>query len=137
MLAPTANQHITSLPVVHAQSGCNDATIARNYAFVYTGFGIFGNGSRSPINTPGAVVGVLTFDGSGNLTDSFTSAWDGSIGITTSDVGTYTVNSDCTGSLTDTTVGAQFSFAIAGGGAEILAIETNPGHTASLDAKRQ
>jgi len=27
MLAPTAKQHITSLPTVHAQGGCSDATL--------------------------------------------------------------------------------------------------------------
>ena len=138
MLAPTAKQHMTSLPVVHAQSGCSDATLTGNYAVVYTGFGTRGHTSKGPTNTPGAVVGVLTLDGSGNSMATYTAAFNGSISSTsTPDVGTYTVNSDCTGNTTDTTAGIHFNFAIAGGGAEILAIQTDPGNTATFDAKKQ
>jgi len=138
MLAPSAKQHITSLPVVHAQSGCSDATLSGNYAVVYTGFGTRGHTSKGPTNTPGAVVGVLTFDGAGSITASYTAVFNGSVSTTsTPDVGTYSVNSDCTGTTTDTTAGIHFNFAIAGGGAEVFAIQTDQGNTATFDAKKQ
>jgi hypothetical protein len=138
MLAPRAKQHITSLPVVHAQGGCSDATLSGNYAFVYTGFGTRGHTSKGPTNTPGAVVGVLTLDGAGNSSASYTAVFNGSASTTsTPDIGTYSVNSDCTGTTTDTTAGIHFNFAIAGGGAEIFAIQTDQGNTATFDAKKQ
>ena len=138
MLAPRAKQHITSLPVVHAQGGCSDATLTGNYGFVYTGFGTRGHTSRGPTTTPAAAVGLFTLDGAGNSTASYTLVFDGSASSTTTpDIGTYIVNSDCTGSATDTTTGAHFNLAITGGGAEFFAIGTDPGGTVTIDAKKQ
>jgi len=78
------------------------------------------------------------FDGQGNSTAIYTASFNGSVSTTsTPDIGTYTVNSDCTGTTTDTTAGIHFNFEIAGGGAEILAIQTDPGNTATFDAKKQ
>lgn len=34
MFAPAVKPHFTALPVVHAQSGCTDATLTGNYGFI-------------------------------------------------------------------------------------------------------
>jgi hypothetical protein len=43
------------------------------------------------------------------------------------DNGTYTVNSDCTGSFTDSTDGLDFNTVIVNGGAELFAIQSDTG----------
>jgi hypothetical protein len=53
------------------------------------------------------------------------------------DSGTYTVNSDCTGTTTDTTIDIHFNSVTVGGGAEVFAIETAEGFTTTFDAKKQ
>jgi hypothetical protein len=86
-----------------------------------------------------AAVGVLTFDGAGNLPSiTFTDVSNGDASSTSvPDTGTYTVNSDCTGTLTDVGGGIHFNIVTVGGGAEVFAIETDEGFTATFDAKKQ
>jgi hypothetical protein len=55
----------------------------------------------------------------------------------TPDTGTYTVNSDCTGTTTDATIDVHFNIVTVGGGAEVFGIETDEGFTATFDAKKQ
>jgi hypothetical protein len=134
-LFPTSKHGV---PVVHAQVGCSDATIAGNYGFVYTGFGTLGRTGKGPTTIPGAAVGLFTNDGAGNVTASYTFVFDGSASTTsTPDVGTYTVNSDCTGTATDASTGAHFNLVIVGGGAEYFGIGTDPGNTVTFDSKKQ
>jgi len=125
-----------SVTAVHAQGGCSNATLTGNYAFIYSGaFSPSGTGK----NTFGdAAVGVLIFDGAGNLSLTYTDVSNGKV-ISTSvpDTGTYTVNSDCTGSLTDATIDLHSNLAMVGGGAEVFGIQTDPGETNTFDAKKQ
>ena len=135
VLLPSSKQ---GLPVVHAQSGCSDATLTGNYPFVYTGNGAPGHSVRGQNISPGAVVGVLAFDGAGNATASYTAVFNGSASTTSvPDTATYSVNSDCTGTLTDSTIGIHFNIVSAGGGSEIFGIQTDPGNTDTFDAKKQ
>lgn len=124
-----------SVPAVYASSGCSAATLTGNYGFSNPGF----TTPRSPVTgneDPFAAVGVLAFDGAGGVSLSYTLAFLGTIspGLTAS--GTYTVNSDCTGSISFPTV-VNFNTVIIGGGAEIFGIETTPSFTGTLDAKKQ
>jgi hypothetical protein len=83
-------------------------------------------------------VGVLASDGAGTFSVSFTDVQQG-VASTETDTGTYTVNSDCTGSISITTgpgAGATFNIVIIGGGAEIFAINTAAGFTSRIDAKK-
>lgn len=50
--------------------------------------------------TPIAVVGITTYDGSGGFSLSATASFNGTIFKGGSGTGTYTINSDCTGSQT-------------------------------------
>ena len=127
-----------TMPIAHAQSGCSDATLTGNYPFIYTGNGAPGHSVREQNIVPAAVVGVLTFDGAGNVTASYTEVFNGSANTTTvPDTGTYSVNSDCTGTLTDSTIGIHFNIVTVGGGAEVFGIQTDPGNTDTFDAKKQ
>ena len=53
------------------------------------------------------------------------------------DTGTYTVNPDCTGAATLTNLGLHLNIVIVSGGTEILAIQTDPGPTTTVDFKKQ
>jgi hypothetical protein len=70
--------------------------------------------------------GLVTFDGNGNLSASETVSIGGL--ITSVNVpGTYTVNSDCTGTFI-TTPNAQLNLVILHKGREIQAVNTVPGN---------
>ena len=87
---------------------CSLARSAGNYAFTDNGT-VIGVGPRT-------AVGVFKLDGAGNLTNGVgTSSLNGSVAQETFS-GTYTVNSDCTGTGSAT---------IYSGGTEILALTMN------------
>jgi hypothetical protein len=124
---------VTTTSTVYAQ--CSNATLTGNYAFNHHGFsarhGTPGN------EVPFASVGVVTFDGAGNLSSTTTFVFNGSGGPFGPDTGTYTVNSDCTGTATDETAGIHFNIVTVGGGAEVFGIQTDTGATTTIDAKKQ
>jgi hypothetical protein len=102
-----------------------------------------GNGSTQ---VPWQFAGVVTFYPDGSVAASWTAAVDGAISggdqnNFQSAKGTYTVNTaTCAGSLVLTqgqAAGLSANFFLAGGGAEIFGIMTNPGNTATFDAKKQ
>lgn len=124
------------LESVHAQNGCSNATLSGNYLFHYSGF----NSKRNNYATelPIAAVGVGTFDGAGNASFSYHDAFNGHVGETsTPDIGTYSVNSDCTFTLADPAAGQTWAGAIVGAGAEFDTIVTVTGYTATMSGKRQ
>jgi hypothetical protein len=127
------------IPTVHAQGGCSVATLTGNYGFTSSGF-TTPNHSVKGTEVPFAVVGAGSFDGAGNFSITYTLAIRGGIsqGLATS--GTYTVNSDCTGSATFTAgaaSGITENMAIVSGGAEIFQIVTTPSFTGTFDVKKQ
>jgi len=119
-----------TLPKVHAQAvdleGCRAATLSGRYGLTLSGYST--NGAvPAPINAfvPVAGGGLVTFDGDGNLSASETVNLGGKI-LSVNLPGTYTVNSDCTGSLT--TANAHLNLVIVRNGREILAVNTDQGH---------
>jgi hypothetical protein len=88
---------VTTTSTVYAQ--CSNATLTGSYAFNHHGFGT--RNSKTGNEVPFANVGVVTFDGAGNLSLTTTLVFNGSGGEFFGPVtGTYTVNSDCTGTVT-------------------------------------
>ena len=70
--------------------GCSSATLKGAYAFsVLT--------VAAPPGFPNVVVGLITFDGNGGLTQQDYAGGSGSTAFHTGETGTYMVNSDCTG----------------------------------------
>jgi hypothetical protein len=135
-LVTTTSKH--AVRTVYAQSGCSVATLNGNYAFSQPGWGsLHGQGQGNQL--PFFNVGVVAFDGTGTVSVSFTNVQSGVVSTET-DAGTYTVNPDCTGSLSFTTgpgAGATFNMVIIGRGAELFGINTSAGFTSSFDAKKQ
>jgi opacity protein-like surface antigen len=124
---------------VHAQGGCSVATLNGNYGFTSSGF-TTPNHSVKGTEVPFAVVGGGNFDGAGNFSVNYTLAIRGGIsqGLTTS--GTYTVNSDCTGTATFTAgaaAGTTENMVIVSGGAEVFQIITTPSFTGTFDVKKE
>ncbi len=122
------------VPAVHAQ--CTNASLTGNYGLTFSGFN--NDKGKKGNEVPFAGVGLGTFDGAGNVSASFTFSDYGVIG-TSPYTGTYTVNSDCTGTVTATpgSGNANLSFVIVSGGAEVFAVNTLPGGTWTADFKKQ
>src|SRR5438309_9382751 len=111
-----------SVTAVHAQGGCSNATLTGNYAFIYSG--AFSPSGRGKNTFGDAAVGVLTLDGAGNLSLTYTDVSNGQV-IRTSvpDTGNYTLNSDCTGSLTYAIIDLHSNLSSVGCGVEVLGLQ--------------
>src|SRR5436190_7764054 len=82
--------------------------------------------------------GVVTFDGAGNASFTATQVFNSGGGDLFEAVpGTYTVNSDCTGTVTIEDFGLHFYIVTVGSGAEFFAIQTDIGTTNTIDGKKQ
>jgi hypothetical protein len=135
--APNAKHRFTALPVVHAQSGCSTATLSGDYGFIFQGFDTLRAGANS---VPFAGAGVMAFDGAGDVSISFATALNGKISTGATGTGTYTINSDCTGTASFTTgdaAGETLNLVIVGGGREALGMSTLNTQTFTIDAKQQ
>ncbi len=122
---------VALVPAANAAQECTAATIAGNYGFTFNGF--LKNHGRT---VPFAGTGITIADGQGNVSATVTASVDGSLS-TFPYTATYTVNPDCTGSVTSTSGGANFSIVIVRGGAEILGADIDPGNTWTIDFKKQ
>jgi len=80
---------------VRAKSGCSNATLQGSYGIHATGTALSG-----PSAGPIGIVGVITYDGQGQLSATLTQRVNGAGGPTTLSnvpyIGNYSVNPDCT-----------------------------------------
>jgi len=123
-------------PTVQASDkGCTNNTLRGSYA--QTGSGVI----TAPPDQAGpfANVGTLIFDGNGGLTGALVASSNGSSSPAT-ETGTYTVNSDCTGTYTVQIapfgITSQAFFAIDTNGDELEIIVTDPGSVIICVAKK-
>ncbi len=128
---------VTTTSPVYAQ--CSNATLTGSYGFKQTGFGIIHNSKPAKLGNmiPFATVGVVTFDGAGNASFTLTQVFSSGGDFFEAIPGTYTVNSDCTGTIAIEDFGLHFYMVTVGGGAEVFAIQTETGTTNIVDAKKQ
>ena len=134
-MAPTARA---------AEKECSNATLTGTFAFTNTGF--FTAAAAPPAQAgPAAGVGVQTFDGNGGTTATMWVSVNGNISQVTIK-GTYSVNPDCTGTLTlfpsivsppITVPPRQVFFVIDDDGAEFRAINTTSGDVVTTVGRRQ
>jgi hypothetical protein len=110
---------------------CSNASLTGKYGFV-----INGTTGGSPITT----VGQISTDGNGTIAGFETTSLNGVITSNVSLLGTYQINSRCTGTATITPAGGSplnFRLAIVAGGKQIQLIETDSGTTESGSAYAQ
>lgn len=126
---------------VHAQSGCSSGTLSGNYAVTQSGFEAKSHEKGNPL--PFAVVGLATFDGTGNFSINYTDMSPGQptyIAVQGNGAGTYILNSDCSGSISVTAgdaAGLTLNLEVLGGGTEVFGISTTPFVIATSDWKKQ
>jgi len=111
---------------------CSQRTLNGSYGDTFSGT-IVGFG-------PIAGIGVTNFDGRGHFTGTDTVNINGSGGIPEMSTGTYTVNSDCTGSTVQTCPDGwvvSLSLVIISHGKEYLFLNTAPGVVITGSSKKQ
>ncbi len=114
-----AGQIKPGFAVANGTETCGLTGVRQTFAVNFTGTNI-GQG-------PVAYVGQVIFDGKGTLSGSATLSFDGSVG-TLSLTGTYTENSDCTGTAIITPKGlnsGNFNFVVVNGGRQSFLIQTD------------
>jgi len=106
---------------------CSNATLTGRYATRGDGF-VPGGPPPAPF-VPFATVSMMTFDGYGHLSNDVTTSTNGAINSSVNP-GTYTVDADCTGSMTITIPAPPFqltfNLVIADSGEEFNLIATTP-----------
>lgn len=115
-IAPTAKA---------ADKGCSTVSLLGTFSRRDTGTVILPAAAAGPV----AVVGTFTFDGTGNVTGATISSQNGNIGQGTQ-TGTYTVNADCTGTITvlgSSGHASHYSFVMDDGGSGFEYICTDSG----------
>jgi hypothetical protein len=107
---------------LYASAACSNATLVGNYGFTITGVDATGSLAAS--------VGQFTADGKGNFTGIFTNSTAGVINTNVALTGTYSVNTNCTGTTTLTPSGGaatSFSLVVVSTGAQFEIVETKAG----------
>lgn len=130
VLVLAGNKHPGGLVAkVYAQDGCSLRTLHGSYGAAGDGLITTGPPPVTSSDTiPIAVAGVQTFDGTGNFSASNTTNLGGLV-FTSTAVGTYTVNADCTGSVTSNVSNGEvihFNIVIVDHGRQILNVSTDP-----------
>lgn len=83
------------------------------------------HGTGTVVNVgPAVAVGKITYDGNGNTLATFTLNLNGNVQTNTDVAGTYTINSDCTGTVVE--AGAHYSFVTSPNGNYTTWMETDP-----------
>ena len=132
-ILPSAQAQMTE---EHHHETCSVRSLRGGYGLIFQGFG-----TMAPVPAltgsflPAAGVGVVNFDGSGSLTLADTVSTGGKVAVI-STTGTYTVASDCTGTL-NAPGAAVWSFVIVHDGRQILAINTIQGRVAAVNLEKQ
>ncbi len=114
-----------------ASTACTLATLKGAYVFNATGYDI---GSSGP--APKAIVESLIFKGDGTLTSLATVSLNGTIHSGIPGSGIYTVNSNCTGTLTFNGPGLTFDLFLASNGTRFHMIQTNPNTVLAGEVRR-
>jgi hypothetical protein len=112
-IAPTAKAQVNK--------GCNNATLLGTFAYTVTGSFV---AAPAPTLGPYGEVGAQTFDGNGGTAAAGMSNTNGTAAPATS-MGTYTVNSDCTGTFMlqiAPGIVAHYFFVIANDGSQYQAV---------------
>jgi hypothetical protein len=106
----------------HADDGCSAASLSGPYGYLNSGF------FYSPNFSVFGSVGRFVADGNGGLSGADTLNVDGSVNRGRKYTGTYTINSDCTGSMifqVSATGTNNFDIVLTDNGKEVKLVETD------------
>ena len=113
--------------------GCSVATLQGEYLWT-------GRADRAPdapeMNFPRVFLGVMTFDGAGRVSATSTASMGGVISRGVSS-GSYTLEFDCTGTMTFETSGTHWDMVLTTDGNEGQLIRTDDGTIATRSFKRR
>lgn len=113
-------QDASGFATAQQRRACTARALRGSYVFSATGFNIVGG-----VQQPKAIVEVITFHGDGTLdVPAATVSLNGVIIRSLPSVGTYTVEDDCTGTITLN--GPTFDIFLSRDGDDISMIQTNP-----------
>jgi hypothetical protein len=104
-----------------ARAKCSVATLHGTYLFAFNGVEITGNNEQVPF----AIAGYAVFDGNGKEKGVASSNFNGEVSRKEPVSGTYTVNADCTGTVTYRD-GSQIDVFIAPDGSMFTFVQTKP-----------
>jgi hypothetical protein len=110
---------------------CSEATLDGTYLFAYDGFVIKDNEK-----VPFALAGYEVFDGNGEVKGVATTNVNGKITSKEPFSGTYTVKTDCTGTVRYTD-GTQFDQFIAPDGSMVTFVQTKPSEWVSAGLEQR
>jgi hypothetical protein len=112
----------TAQPAAADARDCSVGMVKGSYLFATHGWNIVGG-----VAQPKAIVEGIDFNGDGTLVSPFaTVSINGTIIRSSGSLGTYTVNTDCTGTLSFTG-GASFDIFVEQNGKQLWMIQTGPG----------
>jgi hypothetical protein len=109
-----------------SSSRCSDATLHGRYNFATESTQVSG----TPPNGPFAYAGFVIYDGRGGDREVYTISAAGQVSRLVTETGTYHINSDCTGSETDTAPGAgtqHYDSFVSPDGSQFAYIQTDTG----------
>jgi hypothetical protein len=123
--------HVKVVPVAKASEGCSVKTLQGMYGGVLSALSLPG-APPIPASTPQLITAfvpfdvlqLISFDGAGKVQSTVTASVGGTPALSFPAPGTYTVNSNCTGSVV-ASGGFTFDFIIFHHGKEIRFIETD------------
>jgi hypothetical protein len=138
--ALTIRFHVKVVPVAKAWEGCSVKTLHGTYGGVTSALTLPSaapGAAPQPITAfqPFDVLEVISFDGSGNFQSTVTASLGGTPAQSFPDSGTYTVNSNCTGSLT-TASGFTFGLIAFDKGKEVRFAQTDGSGVAAFTETR-
>jgi len=124
-------------PTANAEDkGCSNATLKGTFAHRGAGFITAPAGLAGPL----AHVGTVTFDGKGGVTATGIVSQNGNI-VPATEIGTYAVNPDCTGTYTTQVspvgITSHIYFVIDDNGDEVQILETDAGTVIAGVLRRQ
>jgi hypothetical protein len=121
--------------IPQARAGDAEAPCPGGNATLHGTYIVNGGGTLVGLG-PASAVGVITYDGSGRSVNTFTVSQNGSISKGVTVRGPYTVNPNCTGSLSQSD-GTNYDFVVTADGSTVYWIETDAGTVVSGTEIRQ
>jgi hypothetical protein len=122
--------------IVHAQNGCDVTSLNGSYGYTLSGFYFDNVGNTNFLSA----AGLFTADGQGNIAAKESDSFSGQTLRADPLTGTYTVNSDCTGSLTTNSKSAgnaSYDFVLTNSRNQMQLVETDGGTNVTGQASRQ